>query len=135
MTENLKSVITDTLPAQPSGNTKVPELLGGVVWDSYNWICSLSSSQPQEFHLHLKRLDHILRTGGKRKIEQGLNSPINISINYPATCILFLFLREEESPYLLLDPQSREQLIWSSNGWMSNLWAPQSKKTSHLHCL
>lgn len=29
MTENLKSVITDTLPAQPSGNTKVPDLLGG----------------------------------------------------------------------------------------------------------
>lgn len=70
-----------------------------------------------------------------RKTRAWSNSPINISINYPATCTLFLFWREEESLYLLLDSQSRKKLIWSSSGWMSNLCAQQSKKTSHLHGL
>lgn len=59
--------MTGTLPAQPPGNTKVSELLGVVVWDSYNWIGSLYPSQPQEHHLHLKRLDHILGIGAKEK--------------------------------------------------------------------
>ena len=104
MAGNLSLVFTDLLPAISVGNTKLPELSGKPPMNGLAG-CALYNLRGT---IHISRCltTFLKQEGGKNRAWN--NPPINISINYPATCFFFFFLRDEESPYLSLDSQSKE---------------------------
>lgn len=104
MAGNLSLVFTDLLPAISVGNTKLPELSGRPPMNGLAG-CALYNLRGA---IHISRCltTFLKQEGGKNRAWN--NPPINISINYPATCFFFFFLRDEESPYLSLDSQSKE---------------------------
>lgn len=98
------SVITDRWPAPSLGGTqRLLTFSGGLPWMDWQVVLCTTSGTPftsQEAWPHSWN-----RKEGENRAWN--NPPINISINYPATCIFFW----RESPYLSLDSQSKEG-VW-----------------------
>lgn len=76
-------------------------------WEaSHEWIGKASSLYKLGAQFTSWMFDHILKWGG-RKNRAWNNPPINISINYPATCFFFFWREQESIPFIRLCQRGR----------------------------